>query len=326
VRIECSWLVVPEDRSHPGGRNVRLAVAVMRAASASGKTPVVFLHGGPGVSGIDPGYGALPGSARDSLRRDRDLVFYDQRGAGYSRPRLCPEYDDSIAANRNRITRATGSDVRAPLIRACIASLGAAGINPDAYNTTASAHDLVDLRRALGHSHWDVDGASYGARLAQEAMRVDPAGIRSVVLIGPVPPALQQLDSPVIYQRTLERLFAACAADAACRAAFPAPERDFYELYDELGREPLRVPAGNGRDTLVLHANRFTVGINSLLANSAQMAHIPLILHELPTYGVTRRALRCHAARASRACRAGRERCSLGEARKRLYEVGSGAS
>jgi pimeloyl-ACP methyl ester carboxylesterase len=290
VRIECSWLIVPEDRSRPDGPSVRLAVAIMRASNTAAKTPLVLLHGGPGLSGIDPAYGALPGMARDPLRNDRDLIFYDQRGAGYSRPRLCPDYDDSITANQNRITRATGPTFRTPLVRSCITSLREQAINPDAYTTTASALDLVDLRRALGYQQWDVNGESYGSRLALEAMRVDRAGIRSVVLIGPVHPGWQQIDAPLIRQRTLEHLFAVCAAHAACRSAFPHPEEDFHALYDELSREPLHMVSANEPDTLVLNADRFIGGITSLLRISHQpsaagrrlsLAHIPLILHEL---------------------------------------------
>ena len=57
--------------------------------------------------------------------------------------------------------------------RACIAELEAQGVDRYAYNTAASAADLIDLRRALGYRTWDVYGVSYGARLAQEAMARD---------------------------------------------------------------------------------------------------------------------------------------------------------
>jgi len=97
-------------------------------------------------------------------------VIYDQRGAGFSEPKLCVAYD---AAPDAAVIEAR---------RACIAELEAQGVDRYAYNTAASAADLIDLRRALGYRAWDVYGVSYGARLAQEAMARDGRRIRSVVL------------------------------------------------------------------------------------------------------------------------------------------------
>jgi pimeloyl-ACP methyl ester carboxylesterase len=197
------------------------------------------------------------------------MIRYDQRASGLSQPQLCPEFGDSIDASRARITRETGPDIRKPWIRACIESLRAQGIEPDAYTTTTSALDLADLRRALGYTRWDLSGSSYGTRLALETMRTDPLGIRSVVLNGPRPPGpTNLLGEQLAFQRSLQRLFAACTADAACHTAFPDPETDLLTLYEELRREPLRVPAANGQDTVVLHEQRFIGGINNMLAGT----------------------------------------------------------
>jgi pimeloyl-ACP methyl ester carboxylesterase len=54
----------------------------------------------------------------------------------------------------------------------------AQGIDFAFYNSTASAQDLDDLRRALGLEQWNLFRASYGTRLALTAMRDTPAGIR----------------------------------------------------------------------------------------------------------------------------------------------------
>jgi len=99
------------------------------------------------------------GVARGPLRLHRDVVIYDQRGAGFSQPKLCPAYDSVADA---RVTEAR---------RACIAELEAQGIDRGAYNTAASVADLMDLRRALGYASWDVYGMSYGARIADATAR-----------------------------------------------------------------------------------------------------------------------------------------------------------
>ena len=136
VRRECGWLVVRESRDRASAHTVRLAVEVFRAREPSGAPPRVFLHGGPGGAGGIRLYSE--GIARSPWPLHRDVVIYDQRGAGLSEPKLCPGYD---AAADAALTEAR---------RACIAELQARGVNRQAYNTAASVADLIDLRRTVG--------------------------------------------------------------------------------------------------------------------------------------------------------------------------------
>jgi len=125
TKIECAWLIVPETRDHPSGRTVRLAVAVVRAKNPT-TTPLVMLHGGPGLSGLRIFF---PFAASSDVARTRDMVVYDQRGAGYSEPKLCPDYgavEDSARRLRSVSERERLWDARD---RACVASLRAQGID-----------------------------------------------------------------------------------------------------------------------------------------------------------------------------------------------------
>ena len=127
--------------------------------------------------------------------------------------------------------------------RACIAELDAKHIDRLAYNTAASAADLIDLRRALGYAQWDIRGLSYGARLAQEVMGRDPQGIRAVELASPVARGFpSRAEQPLSTQRAFERLFTACALQPSCHDAFPNVEQNFYASYDELTKSPVPVP------------------------------------------------------------------------------------
>src|SRR5262249_28816684 len=86
----CGYLTVPENRSKPEGRTIRLAVATRKATAPNPKPdPILFLTGGPGGSGLAEG----PGVAKE-WHPDRDVVFLDQRGELKSDPFLsCPEID-----------------------------------------------------------------------------------------------------------------------------------------------------------------------------------------------------------------------------------------
>jgi pimeloyl-ACP methyl ester carboxylesterase len=282
IKLECAWLVVPEMRDRPTGRTVRLAVAVVRAKNPI-TTPLVMVHGGPGLSGLRI---FLPFAAGSDVARTRDMVIYDQRGAGYSEPKLCPDYgavEDSARRLRTFAEREKLWDARD---RACVASLRAQGIEPAAYNTLASARDLIDLRKALGYTRWDVFSASYGARLAQEAMRRDPGGIRSVVMASPVTlgPA-RHAEIALSIQRAIERVWKECAAQASCNAAFPNVSDDFYALYDELSRNPLRVPVKRDSgvvDTVWIDGKSLLSTIrNDVLGRPGRLARLPLLVNEL---------------------------------------------
>jgi pimeloyl-ACP methyl ester carboxylesterase len=265
VRVDCGNLVVAEQRARPTGPTVRLPVAIFRAPQPSGASPLLMLHGGPGANGLRSQFSRQAAAWAQAFRRD--IVVYDQRGAGLSQPRLCPEVIEKAIAARTT-----------DIVGACLASLKAAGIEPSAYTTEANADDAIDLRRTLGHTSWDVYGVSYGGRLALELMRRDPSGLRAVILASalPVGPRFQAEDA-LTYQRALERIFANCAAQPNCATAFPTLERDFYTVHEELTARPIVVPVDSG-STLTLDASAFVSGIQrqhprSEVADRAPSAH-----------------------------------------------------
>ncbi len=280
AKIECKWLVVPESRGDPKSRTIRLAVVVFRARPPDGTPPLVMLHGGPGDSGIRV-------FSRPAVRfsQAREVVIHDQRGNGFSEPKLCPEFNDVERESQKLKTQQEIKKFREASIRKCVASLDAR-IERSAYNTDASAADLVDLRHALGYSSWDIFGFSYGARLAQEAMRRDPNGIRSVVLYKPVTRAPDTYaEIALSTERAFERVFADCNAQPQCRTAFPTLEKDFYEIYDDLNRNPLSVQMDQdpSKTPVVLDGKRFVDRIRNdviMPGDPVKLVRLPLLLNE----------------------------------------------
>jgi pimeloyl-ACP methyl ester carboxylesterase len=273
-RVECGHVIVPEVRDRHSGRTLRLAVMVIRAAEPAGRPPLVFLHGGPGLNAITSRFPM--NAVRWGLSQHRDVVIYDQRGAGLSEPRLCSEVVESSGdiADASRAAAAA---------RACIAELRAAGIDPAAFSTPANAADATDIRRALGYRVWDIYGVSYGSRLAQELMRRDSASIRAVVLDRPMPVGVRfYAEKRRSFQTALQRVFKACAAQPACHAAFPSVEEDFYAVYDELRMRPIEVvPENSPSAPIRLDGERFVREIQYRLGSSRLIPTIPLLLNEL---------------------------------------------
>jgi pimeloyl-ACP methyl ester carboxylesterase len=229
-----------------------------------------MLHGGPGgPGGLRAGEMAL--AVRWSRSLNRDIVVYDQRGAGFSEPRLCPEVmERSLSVGK-------------ALAAECVASLMQDGVEPGFYNTSTNVADLIDLRTVLGYKTWDLYGISYGSRLAQEAMRRDPTAVRSVVLASPVMPGMKQAENALSFQRVLEGIFAECAAQPGCRAAFPSPEQDLYALYDELTAKPIEliVNRNGSSETVRLDGRMLLRSIQGRGFSTTQIDRLPLLLHEL---------------------------------------------
>jgi pimeloyl-ACP methyl ester carboxylesterase len=258
-------------------------VEVFRAREPGGAPAIVLLHGGPGGPGGIRLYSA--GVATSPLPRHRDVVLYDQRGAGSSEPKLCRAYDLAAESASNLREGAEKERKLREARRACVAELDANGIDRLAYNTAANVADLIDLRRTLGYASWDIRGPSYGGRLAQEAMARDGPAIRSVLLVSPMARSFSiQSEQPLSTQRAFERLFAACTLQPSCREAFPTVAQDFHAVYARLTKSPFPVPVTlpDGRsDTVWLDGDRLVAGIRERLGTSTGLGLVPLLVHEL---------------------------------------------
>src|SRR5205085_9239053 len=95
------------------------------------------------------------------------------------------------------------------------------------YTTAEAMDDLDDVRAALGYDRINLTGGSYGTRAALVYLQRHPPHVRSLALEGIV---VGDAHMPLTFARDAQPSFdqtaAACAADAACHAAFPDPAGD----------------------------------------------------------------------------------------------------
>lgn len=279
-KMECKWLVVPEARGNPKSRTLKLAVIVLRAREPNGSTPLVMLHGGPGQSGIQIYTRGVVGGKVQHV----DVVIYDQRGSGFSQPKLCPE-NKAVAAESEKLkTQAERERLWDAEDRKCIASLDAQGVIRSAYNTRASAEDLIDLRKLLGYSSWDIYGGSYGVRLGLEAIKRDGGAIRSAIFDSPVMIGPSRFaEAPLSTQRAFEHVFADCREQPECHKAFPDLEKDFYDVYDDLTKSPLSVNLNENAKTgpIILDGRRFILRLReNVLPRPGRLGGLPLLINE----------------------------------------------
>jgi len=283
AKAECGYLVVARDRKKAAG-TFKLAVVILRPATPSSEPPLVFLHGGPSGPGGIRG-GEMGNAVAWYPKLSRDLIVFDQRGAGLSEPALCADVVRP-ADVREKVLNTRDQKERQEIwnegARQCLASLKAHGIDANVFGSEFNAADLIDLRKVLGYQKWDLVGVSYGGRFVQEAMRRDPKGIRRVVMHSPgTVGAGVEYNRPRTYQLLLTRVFEACSAQPPCASAFPTLEKDLYDLYDELNRKPLDVAVDRGNNTFTLRfdGERFLAALRNTFAQS--LSRIPIIINEL---------------------------------------------
>jgi pimeloyl-ACP methyl ester carboxylesterase len=239
AKATCFHLVVSEDRSRAQGRTIRLLVAKYPARTPEKRPdPVVYLAGGPGDI-VPLEIDAL--IAADFIR-DRDIYAMTQRGTMFSQPQLTCVAADDFARELLGLRFYSEATKRTHLgaTKACHSELAATGAELSAYNSTESAADFADLRKALGVTDWNVFATSYGSYLAQALMRDHPEGIRSVVLDSALPTTYDVAQNWQNAHDGFDNLFQACAAEDACNAAHPRLEETFTGLVNRLEAEPLR--------------------------------------------------------------------------------------
>jgi len=286
ANVRCGYLTVPEDRSQAHGRTIRLAVAVLKATGAHPVSdPIAMLSGGPGDPYLGYGMRSWTADFAAPLLAKRDLVFFDQRGTGLSEPGLqCPEYTASFSAELTQaLTAEQDAATLQTALHACHDRLVSEGVNLAAYTDAATAADLHDLMTTLGYSQWNLRGISNGTRVALTALRDSPQGIRSVVLDSTIPvQANWHADFSADYERALNTLFAGCAADFGCNAAYPGLDQTFFDLVARLNVSPVTVrpidPATGAPFSVVITGDRLLLGIQQALYDTTLIPLLPAVI------------------------------------------------
>lgn len=194
--LECATLAVPLDHADPASPTIDLALIRRPAKDQANKVGSLVLNpGGPGGSGFDLIKNLELG---DELEDSFDAVSWDPRGIGNSAELGCTR-----TAPVSEF-RSLDSDPDDPAEQATIEAASKAIADDCAADdlallqhstTTDTAHDVEDIRAALGDPKLTYMGFSYGTQIGQEYARLYPDRVRAMVLDGVVDPyeSIQEL-------------------------------------------------------------------------------------------------------------------------------------
>lgn len=272
VEARCGRYGVFEDRASGKGRRLELKLAVVPAlANRPEPDPLFVLVGGPGQAATEAG-AQIAQVLRDVQRR-RDIVLIDQRGTGSSNALDCAEDSEGI---EHRF--APRLDLQKT--RECRAQLDA---NPALYTTHLAMDDLDEVRAALGYERINLWGGSYGTRAALVYLRQHPERVRSLVLDGLAPFAIElPLFVARDSQRALDLLLEDCAKDAECERTFPDARGQLEALLTRLGQAPEQLQLEHprtGRSTSVrVEREGLTFALLNLLYVPSLASLLPLMV------------------------------------------------
>jgi pimeloyl-ACP methyl ester carboxylesterase len=277
--LECGYTISLENHLDPTSYEVAIAFAILyaRQPDTPPAAPIIVLADRAGESIL----ASLAGWAESPLRERRDLILFDGRGVGYSVPSLnCPELDPFAGASRIDLNGGFSSAERA-----CYARLINENVNLTTYNSAQAAADLADLRAGLtrerGYPSYNVYGSGYGARVALTVLRDSPIAVRSVIVDSPQPMRVNLIDEQGrVVSAALARLFADCAADEACAAAYPDLANTFYTTFARLNETPITYQVIDGARTVTINltGSGFLEIVLDAMSDSAFLPLLPLFI------------------------------------------------
>jgi hypothetical protein len=207
----CGDLVVPEDRTKPKGRWIRVPItrAPARAGASSGP-PTVAL-------------GAFEDVARSPARDFGELISFPSRTSGDTNAPGCPELDPVAARLEARpqgdlASIADGQKV----LRACHDRIERSGMSFAHYNADDAGRDVVDLLSALRLAKVNLVAGESWAQTAYTVLRVAPDTVRTLTLENPETPNLGLWSDPTAQLgEAFDQYIALCRENPQCDAAYP---------------------------------------------------------------------------------------------------------
>ena len=271
-------LLVPSSRCRDESRAIALPFVRVPARRDHGLPPLVVLFGGPGVASVES-FGGYFFKHVERLSQICDVVTFDQRGCHGALPNLVnsfdPEYDlaepltrDSYLAAQQRSATRLGAYWRER------------GVDPNDYNTRQSAHDVDDLRKALGAERINLYGASYGSHLGLMVLRLHGENVKQAILcLVEGPDDTHKLPGNV--DRHFRRLADLARADPNLGGTCPDLHAELAEAMRALDREPAEISLGGKVEPVPVGAFGLQCVLGNALGSRRAMQGLPNFARQL---------------------------------------------
>jgi pimeloyl-ACP methyl ester carboxylesterase len=281
LESRCGYLVVPENRNKPGGRQVKLPFFYVKKRGDTTKNVTLFTTGGPGYS-TTANFDSI-GAGHDFLQFGGFIAF-DQRGTKRAQPCLdCQDVD--IAIKLSYKENLSKDSLVTEAVKRCRKRLAVdSGIDLSAYNTIESATDINDLRKALHIEALTLFGVSYSGGLMLTVARNHPEGVRALILNSPLPGYVNYEEQGLFnINEALEQMFSNCEADST-NPVYKDLRQQFHQYFTAISgkRFHLRYAEKGSTDSFMVTYTKnelLDAVINRL--NTRQVKTVPFVIQQL---------------------------------------------
>ncbi|MEJ7645896.1 MAG: alpha/beta fold hydrolase [Chryseolinea sp.] len=283
-RVSCFKIPIYKSSVDPNAGTYSIGVVVAKSEVTTVKTPILYLHGGPGIATLDnlPHYLKQP--TWKGLRRQHDLIFFDYRGTGSSEPELCNDLQDSLYAFAVKSASPQAfKEKEIALYANCLKLLKQNGVDLRTFSSMQLAADADEIRKQLQITKWNVYGVSFGTTVALNMLRNFSAGIRSVILDSPFPPNSPWNDFVRPFDASFKVLEKYVVGDPVTAKLFPAIRNDFVRAVTRLNAKPAQLSFKRGKN-IVIHnysGNDFAWSIWNALLKPKSIPFVPKAIKEV---------------------------------------------
>ena len=290
---------VLDKESNDTGMADSVLIPVMIARSTNEKSidrkSAVLIPGGGGPgAGMGFGYVYEPGEflkPYETLRQSGiDVVIVDQRGAGFSRPRLTCE--ESLVAFKSMIGKKRTIEQELSgyqaAITQCRTRLQQEHIDVQHFDTKQSAFDFLAIMRELDYSKGFTIATSYATTIAQAMQSLQPDAFDRIVLDSPVPLHYQH---PITWERTQNAIVESidrCAANRRCASRYPGLLKKLDDILTSAASDPFQIKisvydeSGIATDKTVVADNTTVLSIlGTAVYYNEHISELPQVITDL---------------------------------------------
>jgi pimeloyl-ACP methyl ester carboxylesterase len=173
---------VSENRNDPDSRLIPVHYLRFPATGEHPGSPIIYLAGGPGGSGIATvSYPGFRFPLFMAMREFGDVIALDQRGTGKSRTAPECTSKQSIPPNNPLNEALLTKHYRLAAVE-CVDFWTSEGVDVLGYTTVESVRDIDQLRQHFNTDKVTLWGISYGSHLALASLKMMPEKIDKVII------------------------------------------------------------------------------------------------------------------------------------------------
>ncbi|MFK7951518.1 MAG: alpha/beta hydrolase [Ekhidna sp.] len=236
IEGDTGYLIVPENRTNPSSREIKVKYVHLKSLSESPATPVIYLEGGGGESTWQAD---SPEDLTDwvEVLEIADLIFIDRRGINDNSLNYIPlsKVQSDFFSSEEK-----ANEYYSSMVEKALSKFQKRKVDVSGYNIVEHAKDIHDLTQALEIKKYSIYGFSYGTHIGMTNMVLHPEEIERAVFIGADAPN-QSFNFPSDLDRHVEKISEMVAQDSALSATIPSFRELVNEVMEELEAKPVNV-------------------------------------------------------------------------------------